>query len=155
MCAQLERNVQSRAFDDYQVEWEEPVAMVSCIHRLSDRTMMDQKASHLPFRHFRTTMLYMHAVPLKTPALPCKRCHRHWLMLLNIFSLLFLCGLAACHGPVLELSWNSTCSSVSLPVPLPPVLLSLSLSLHLLSERETCHNLPITAVSIISRTQAS
>ena len=46
MCAQLERNVQSRAFDDYQVEWEEPVAMVSCIHRLSDRAMMEQKASH-------------------------------------------------------------------------------------------------------------
>ena len=43
--------MQSRAFDDYQVEWEEPVAMVSCIHRLSDRTMMEQKASP-PFPSF-------------------------------------------------------------------------------------------------------
>lgn len=47
VCAQLDRNLKSRAFEDYQVEWEEPVAMVSCIHRLSDRIMMEQEASQL------------------------------------------------------------------------------------------------------------
>ena len=45
MCAQLDRNVKSRAFEGYEVEWEEPVAMVSCIHRLSDKAMMEQQAS--------------------------------------------------------------------------------------------------------------
>ena len=45
VSTQLIRNVDSRAFEDYNVLWEEPVPMVSCIHRLADKQMLDNKVN--------------------------------------------------------------------------------------------------------------
>nr|WAW84842.1 cytoplasmic dynein 2 intermediate chain 2 [Halisarca dujardinii] len=45
VCQQLLKNTQTRAFEDYSVMWEEPVAMVSCIHQLADELTLEKKFS--------------------------------------------------------------------------------------------------------------